>query len=94
VNKLHSGLRDIVAPAPGDIDAVELHPAAARPRYTHEAFQGRTLAGAVATQECHDLVALDTHRHIEQDVRVGVIGIQALDLDQAHAAITPRTPPS
>ncbi len=35
-------------------------------------------------------VSLKVERHVEEDVGILVIGVQALDLEQAHAA---RTPP-
>ena len=36
---------------------------------------------------------LDAQRDVEQDVRIAVVAVQAVDLEQAHAASTPCTPP-
>ena len=58
---------------------------AARRHHAHQALQRRALAGAVAPEQRHDLVRLDPQRDVEQDVRVAVIAVQALDLEQAHA---------
>ena len=47
---------------PGDIDAVEHHRAGARRHHAHQALQRRALAGAVAAEQRHHLVALDAQR--------------------------------
>ena len=77
----------------GDLDAVEHHRAGARRHHAHQALQRRALAGAVAAEQRHHLVALDAQRDVEQDVGVAVVAVQAVDLEQAHAAISPCTPP-
>ena len=69
--------------------AIEHDRAGARRNDTHQAFQCRAFAGAVASEQRDDFVALDRECHIEQDVGVGVVGVQALDLEQAHVATTP-----
>jgi hypothetical protein len=89
VHELHAGLRDSVTLASGDIDAVELHAAAAGRHDAHQALERRALAGAVPPEQRHHLVPLDAHGDVEQDVGVPVIAVQAVDLDQAHAAISP-----
>ena len=76
VHELHAGLRDGVALAPGDVDAVEHDRAAARRHHAHQALQRRALAGAVAAEQRHHLVALDAQRHVEQDVGIPVIAVQ------------------
>ena len=76
-HQLHAGLGDDVALPPGEVDTVEQHFAAPRRQYAHQALECRRLAGTVAPEQCHDLVALDAQRDIEQNMRVRVIGIQA-----------------
>ena len=78
VHQLHAGLRNRVALSAGDIDAIEHDRAGARPHDTHQAFQGRALAGAVAAEQRHYLVALDAQRDVEQDVRIPVIAVEPL----------------
>ena len=77
VHELHAGLGDGVALLPGEIGAVEHHRAGARRHHAHQALQRRALAGAVAAEQGDDLVALDAHRDVEQDVRIPVIAVQA-----------------
>ena len=89
VHQLHAGLRDDVALPAGEIDAVEHHRAGARRHHAHQALQRRALAGAVAPEQRHDLVALDAQRDVEQDVGIAVVAVQSFDLEQAHAASTP-----
>jgi len=86
-------LRDLVAPPTGNVDAVELDAAAARRHHAHQTLQRRALAGTVAAEQSHHLVTLDMHGDVEQDMGIAVIAVQAVDLDQAHAAISPCTPP-
>ena len=86
VHELHAGLRDGVARLPGELDAVELDRAGARRDHAHQALQRRALAGAVAAEQRDDLVLLDAQRDVEEDVRVAVIAVQAVDFEQAHAA--------
>jgi hypothetical protein len=89
VDQLHARLRDDVALLAGDFGAVEQDRAGAWRHHAHQALQRRALAGAVAAQQRHHLVALHIERNIEQDVRVPVIAVQAFDFEQAHAATTP-----
>src|SRR6185437_14717142 len=89
VYELHAGLGDDVALLAGEFGTVEQDRAGARHHYAHQAFQRRAFAGAVAAEQRHDFVALDFERHVEQDVRIPIVGIQPVDLEQAHAAITP-----
>ena len=89
VHELHAGLRDGVALPAGDLGAVEHDGAGARRDHAHQALQGRALAGAVAAKQRHHLVALDAERDVEEDVGIPVIGVQPVDLEQAHAASTP-----
>ncbi len=70
MDQLHAGLCDLVALLAGDIDAVEHHRAAARRHHAHQALQRRALAGAVAAEQRHHLVALDAQRDVEQDVGI------------------------
>ena len=93
VHELHARLRDGVALSPGDLDAVEHHRAGARRHHAHQALQRRALAGAVAAEQRHHLVALHAQRDVEEDVGIPVVAVQAVDLEQAHAASTPCTPP-
>src|SRR5262249_34655948 len=93
VHELHAGLRHGVALAARQVDAAELHRAGPWRHDAHQALQGRALAGAVAAEKGHDLVALDPHGDVEEDVGIPVIGVERVDLEQAHASITPCTPP-
>ena len=93
MHKLHARLGDGVALSSGDIRAVEHDRAGARRQDAHQALQGRALAGAVAAEQCHHLVARDAQRDIEQNVGIAVIAVQAAGLEQIHAASTPCTPP-
>ena len=43
----------------------------------HQRLQRGALAGAVAAEQRHDLVLLDPQRHVEQDVRVAVVAVDA-----------------
>ena len=61
----------------GEIGAVEHHLAGSRRHHAHQALERRRFAGAVAPEQRDDLVTLDAHGDIEQDVGVGVIGVQA-----------------
>ena len=82
-------LRDGVRRPAGDVGAVELHRARARPHHAHQALQRRALAGAVAAEQRHHLVRLDPQRHVEQDVRVAIVAVEPIDLEQAHARVHP-----
>src|SRR3954454_23606340 len=77
---------------PCDVGAIEHHRAGARRYNAHQAFQGRALAGAVASHQRHDFVALDAQRNVEQDMGIPVIAVQAVALEQAHAASAPCKP--
>jgi len=89
VHELHAGLGDRVALLPGDFGAVEQNGAGARLNDAHQALQGRGLAGAVAAKQRHHFVTLDGQRDVEEDVGIPIIGIESVDLKQAHAACTP-----
>src|SRR5262249_17133671 len=93
VHELHARLRDNVALAPGEIGAVELHRSGARRDHAHQALQRRALAGAVAAEPGHDLVALDAQRYVEKDVGVPVVRVETVDLEQVHGLTAPLTPP-
>ena len=94
VHQLHAGARDGVALLACDLGTVEHDRAVARRDDAHQALQGRALARAVAAEQRHHLVALDAQRDVEQDVTVPVVGVEPVDLEQAHsAANTPCTPP-
>src|SRR5262249_40889078 len=87
------GTRDRVALFSHDLDAVEDDRARTRRHHAHQALECRALAGAVAAKQRHDLVALDAQRDVEQDVRIAVVAVQPLDLQQAHCAAPPFSPP-
>src|SRR5262249_3100198 len=89
-HQLHAGLRDRVARAPGDLDAVEFDRTRARRGDAPEALGRRALAGAVAAEPRHHPVRPDAHRDVEEDVRIPVVAVESGDLEQTHAA---RTPP-
>src|SRR5581483_5944147 len=74
---------------PGDLGAVEQDGAGLRRHHAHQTFQRRALAGAVAAEQGNDFMALHLQRDIEQDVRVAIIAVEVLDLEQAHGACTP-----
>ena len=57
VHELHAGAGDGVALQAGDFVAVEKDGAAARRHDAHQALQRRALAGAVAAEQRHHLVA-------------------------------------
>ena len=86
VNELHAGFRDRVARQPDQLRTVEFDRARARPHDPHQALQRRRLARAIAPDQRHDLVALDVHVDVEEDVRIAVIAVERLDFDEAHAA--------
>ena len=59
VDQLHAGPGDRVALLAGDVLAVEHDLAGARRHHAHQALERRALAGAVAAEQRHHLVALD-----------------------------------
>ena len=59
--------------------------AAGRRHQADDGFQRRRFAGAVAAEQGHDFAGRDLERHVEQDVRAAVKGVQALDREH-HAA--------
>ena len=89
VDLVHTTTRDGVRLERFDCRAVEPDRARVRRHDAHQGFERRRFAGAVAAQKRHHLVALDVERDIEQNVRVAVIAVEHLDLEQAHAACTP-----
>ena len=78
------------------VDALgaEQHASGGRPDETHDALEGRRLAGAVAAEERHDLVLADAKRDVVQHVALAVERIDRVDLDDRRRvhfrALDPR----
>ncbi len=52
----------------------------------HDRFQGRGLAGPIASEERDNLARIDLEIHPVQDVRLAVPGLQVLDRQAAPCA--------
>src|SRR5262249_62322743 len=74
--------REIVAPQP--------HAAARGAREAHHGPQRGRLARGVAADETDDLAVADGERDALQDVRLAVIRVHVLELEQRHASGSPR----
>src|SRR5207244_2980778 len=47
-----------------------------------DAFDDRGASGAVAPDQCHDLVGVDADRHAAQDMSGAAVGVDVLDVEQ------------
>jgi hypothetical protein len=60
------------------------------PNQPDQALESGALARAVAPEQGHDFILRDAERHVEEDVAVAVIAVDAVDLEErAHSAATP-----
>jgi hypothetical protein len=84
--------RNVLGVTPRDALAVEpdLTRAHLRRHRARDGAQRRRLAGAVPAQEGADLPLIDRQRQLPEDVALVVVGVDGVDLEQAHSSTPPR----